>query len=123
MAPELFSGPLDSKPSIDIWSMGVVLYTMIYGTLPFSGKTESEIIDSICNKKLVFSADRLVSAEVKSLMTGLLQKDPEKRMKMLEIKYHKWFEIEYTCNIAQIYWKSLIKRTDYRDKKRKPRRK
>jgi [calcium/calmodulin-dependent protein kinase] kinase len=94
MAPELFSGPGDSRPSIDIWSMGVVLYTLYYGELPFNGKTENDIVNAITHKKLTLNPDRAMTNELKELMIGILQKDPEKRMKMAEIRFHKWFELE-----------------------------
>ena len=45
MAPEVFLARYDSK--IDIWSMGVVLYIILSGRVPFPGRTEPEIIASI----------------------------------------------------------------------------
>jgi len=95
MAPELFEGPCITSPSIDIWSMGIVLYAMIYGEIPFNGKTDEILIDAIMHQKLHFPADRIVSPEVKALLNLLLEKDKSKRIKMHEIGFHEWFNVEY----------------------------
>lgn len=94
MAPEIFQTTGESTPMIDIWSMGVLLYSMLYGDIPFNGKSESDIIKAICTAKLQFPTERVLSAEVKDLIGGMLQKDPQKRTKMQEIKYHKWFDLD-----------------------------
>ena len=52
MPPEVLMGNITRlEPSIDIWAMGIILYTMIAGALPFSGKSINEIIDKICTGK------------------------------------------------------------------------
>ena len=45
MAPEMGSGHYDTK--IDIWSLGVLLYQLVSGMLPFSGESISELNEKI----------------------------------------------------------------------------
>jgi len=45
IAPEVFLQKYDSK--IDVWSMGVVLYIMLSGKVPFPGRDEREIISNV----------------------------------------------------------------------------
>ena len=55
MAPECFDkAGAKSSPSIDVWAIGVMFYTMIYGTLPFMGKDEKELITKITSENVRF---------------------------------------------------------------------
>lgn len=55
MPPELFEqSKVISSPSQDVWAIGIMFYTMIYGTLPFRGKTDKELREKIKEAKLVF---------------------------------------------------------------------
>jgi serine/threonine protein kinase len=62
-----------------------MFYGMLYGTLPFFGDTEDEIIDKIINAPLKFIPKVPVSAEAKDIMKSMLNKDPSKRASILEI--------------------------------------
>jgi serine/threonine protein kinase len=75
-APEFFldESPF-SKDKLDSWSSGIVLYEMIAGHLPFSGNNVIELI-----KKQEMPEIEGISAELQSLLTGLLTKDPLQRL-------------------------------------------
>jgi len=48
MAPELFEGvAVASSPALDTWSLGLMWYSMLYGTLPFYSDNENELIEKI----------------------------------------------------------------------------
>ena len=51
MAPELFNDKLDYDQMCDVWSMGVIAYYMLSGTLPFIGKDENAL------KKKIMTCD------------------------------------------------------------------
>ncbi len=53
IAPEVFLQHYDQK--IDIWSMGVVLYIMLSGKVPFPGRTEPEIIQNVMKGEFHFN--------------------------------------------------------------------
>ncbi|ETN70787.1 kinase domain protein [Necator americanus] len=80
----------------DLWSLGVILFTMLSGQVPFHArsKTESatEIMQRIRKAEFSFEGDawRAVSAEAKQLINGLLTVDPKKRLSMQELSRHKW---------------------------------
>ncbi|VDM55126.1 unnamed protein product [Angiostrongylus costaricensis] len=80
----------------DLWSLGVILFTMLSGQVPFHArsKTESatEIMQRIRKAQFSFEGEawRAVSAEAKQLINGLLTVDPKKRLSMQELSQHVW---------------------------------
>lgn len=72
MPPETLKSQSETSPAIDVWAIGVMMYAMLYGHLPFWGETEEEFIDKIINAPLKFDADVPITAECKDLIKGLL---------------------------------------------------
>uniref|UniRef100_A0A8C2G006 Ribosomal protein S6 kinase n=1 Tax=Cyprinus carpio TaxID=7962 RepID=A0A8C2G006_CYPCA len=99
-APELFhSSGYDQ--ACDLWSLGVILYTMLSGQVPFQsekkGMTSSHAADIMHKiKEGDFSLDgeawRGVSEEAKDLVRGLLTVDPERRLKLSALKENGWLQ-------------------------------
>ena len=88
-APELISGKYYNGASIDIWSCGVILYTLLTGSLPFNEKATSKLYQKIKDCKYYIPEN--VSDPAKDLIYRMLQKDPLDRISIAEIKQHKWF--------------------------------
>ncbi|KAG8572715.1 hypothetical protein GDO81_012138, partial [Engystomops pustulosus] len=93
-APEIITGA-DFSISSDLWSLGCVLYEMFTGRPPFFSESFSELIEKIVNEDYTpptgqFSAKP--SPEFQSLLIGLLQKDPLKRMSWNELLSHSFWK-------------------------------
>lgn len=90
MAPEVipinFDGHYDSK--CDIWSLGVTLYYILTGDLPFLGFTRGQIFKKINNVE--FKMPKTFSKELKDLLHRMLTKDPKERISAAQIVQHKW---------------------------------
>ncbi|QHS73165.1 serine/threonine protein kinase TOS3 [Saccharomyces paradoxus] len=113
LAPELCSAERACfcPFAIDIWSLGVTLYCLLFGRLPFNANSGLELFDNIINKPLEFpSYDEMLNrgtsditveeySDAKDLLNELLQKDPDKRIKLAEIKAHP-FICHYGQNVA-----------------------
>lgn len=93
MAPEVLTGEnTNSDPSIDIFSLGCILYALVVGHLPFEGKKESEIIDNIINGNYSYPKKCKVSLECRDLIDSMLRTSQFKRIHMNSIFYHPWIE-------------------------------
>ena len=91
-SPEMLSGNPYSGISTDLWSAGIVLYSMLVGALPFDDQELHKLYEQIKLGK--FYIPSTLSLEAIDLLKRILQVDPNKRIKMKELKEHKWFNIE-----------------------------
>ena len=64
--------------NVDIWSAGVVLFAMLYGTVPFKANNMDELHKLIIKGKYSLKDD--ISIEARNLLRGLLEINPEKRL-------------------------------------------
>jgi hypothetical protein len=93
VAPEvLLRTPYNKE--VDIWSMGVILYYMLCGHLPFKGNKEVIIAEKIVNDDLEFDEEEweIRSKKVRELISSCLKKEPEERITIDEFLNHPWFK-------------------------------
>ena len=92
LPPEIASGEeYSSNPKIDIWALGIILYLMVQGCYPFEGKTTKDIIKSILRDKLEFNKKIKISAPLKTLIGGMLEKNYRFRIDDDADLFDKWF--------------------------------
>ncbi|ORX46441.1 kinase-like protein [Piromyces finnis] len=90
LPPEACSSdvPYMKGKAMDIWSLGVTLYALVHGYCPFEDADVINLYKKIENDPVVYSPT--ISEDLKDLLSKLLQKDPEKRITIQEIKRHPW---------------------------------
>jgi len=102
MAPEMISGSGHGK-SVDWWCLGILLFDMLTGNPPFQSKNRATLQNKILKEKI--KLPNYLTSEACSLINGLTQKDPKKRLGCgpagaQAIKNHQFFR--------QITWKKLM---------------
>lgn len=92
MAPEIINKQ-DYDIKSDLWSVGVILYEMVYGYVPFNVSTFLELIKRINNKEIEYTNKKIkISDDCLELMKSLLTKEPPKRISWEDFFNHKWFK-------------------------------
>ena len=89
-APEMIRGD-GYNESVDIWGIGVVMFTLLTGTYPFEAKEKNSIFRRITERTIHYSKYNLERNEVK-LLRKLLEKDPQKRIEIEEILDQPFFQ-------------------------------
>ncbi|XP_019850913.1 PREDICTED: calcium/calmodulin-dependent protein kinase kinase 1-like [Amphimedon queenslandica] len=92
-APETLDGvrSVFGGRALDVWAAGVTLYCLVYGRVPFVGRSIPELHEKIISQEIKFPDDITVSEELKDLLIRLLNKEPSGRITIPEIRKHKWF--------------------------------
>lgn len=92
-APELFQGKKYDGPEVDVWSLGVILYTLVSGSLPFDGQNLKELRERVLRGK--YRIPFYMSTDCEALLKKFLVLNPEKRASLEVIMADKWMNTGY----------------------------
>ncbi|XP_049526402.1 MAP/microtubule affinity-regulating kinase 3 isoform X9 [Dermacentor silvarum] len=112
-APELFQGKKYDGPEVDVWSLGVILYTLVSGSLPFDGANLKELRERVLRGK--YRIPFYMSTDCENLLKKFLVLNPAKRATLEVIMKDKWMNIGYEDDELKPY---LEPETDLGDSKR-----
>ncbi|KAJ1549262.1 hypothetical protein HK405_006925 [Cladochytrium tenue] len=87
-SPEMISGVKYVGPEVDIWSLGVILFALLTGFLPFRDSVAAELCRKIVAAE--FELPPFVSEDAADLIRSILKSDRFKRATMEQIRQHRW---------------------------------
>ncbi|XP_068874461.1 MAP/microtubule affinity-regulating kinase 3 isoform X9 [Aphelocoma coerulescens] len=87
-APELFQGKKYDGPEVDVWSLGVILYTLVSGSLPFDGQNLKELRERVLRGK--YRIPFYMSTDCENLLKRFLVLNPTKRGTLEQIMKDRW---------------------------------
>ena len=91
--PEMHNGERYNPILSDVWSSGVLLYSMVCGFLPFNEEDEYVNIKNIIQGNYEFPEDEGLSSEVIDLIRHLLDINTSTRYNLEQIRQHPWFNL------------------------------
>lgn len=93
-APEILLAERYVGPPVDVWSMGVILYALLCGHLPWSGDTQAEISHN--SVRGIYEEPEALSRTVRDLIRKMLNPSPTERITIDDIRRHAWINETYT---------------------------
>ncbi|XP_025783247.1 tribbles homolog 2 [Puma concolor] len=97
VSPEILntSGSYSGKAA-DVWSLGVMLYTMLVGRYPFHDIEPSSLFSKI--RRGQFNIPETLSPKAKCLIRSILRREPSERLTSQEILDHPWFSTDFSVS-------------------------
>ena len=93
MSPEIVSFQPHGK-SADLWSFGIIIYLLLFGTVPYRDVTKAKIFSKIQHEDYVLPTEPVtISQEAKDFVRSLLQKNPTNRLTVTQAINHPWFQL------------------------------
>ncbi|XP_010792701.1 MAP/microtubule affinity-regulating kinase 3-like [Notothenia coriiceps] len=112
-APELFQGKKYDGPEVDVWSLGVILYTLVSGSLPFDGQNLKELRERVLRGK--YRIPFYMSTDCENLLKRFLVLNPTKRGTLEQIMKDRWINAGFEEDELKPYTEP---ETDITDQKR-----
>ncbi|MEQ2239124.1 Map microtubule affinity-regulating kinase [Ilyodon furcidens] len=112
-APELFQGKKYDGPEVDVWSLGVILYTLVSGSLPFDGQNLKELRERVLRGK--YRIPFYMSTDCENLLKKFLILNPSKRGSLEQIMRDRWMNVGCEEDELKPY---IEPQPDYKDPKR-----
>ncbi|XP_061890395.1 MAP/microtubule affinity-regulating kinase 3-like isoform X10 [Entelurus aequoreus] len=109
-APELFQGKKYDGPEVDVWSLGVILYTLVSGSLPFDGQNLKELRERVLRGK--YRIPFYMSTDCENLLKRFLVLNPAKRGTLEQIMKDRWINAGFEEDELKPYVEPELDITD-----------
>ncbi|KAM4524275.1 serine/threonine-protein kinase BRSK2 isoform 2-T3 [Odontesthes bonariensis] len=87
--PEVIRGEKYDGRRADVWSCGVILFALLVGALPFDHDNLRQLLEKV--KSGMFHMPHFIPPDCQSLLKGMIEVNPEKRLTLEAIQKHPWY--------------------------------
>ncbi|XP_012628208.1 NUAK family SNF1-like kinase 1 isoform X1 [Microcebus murinus] len=96
-SPEIVNGRPYRGPEVDSWALGVLLYTLVYGTMPFDGFDHKNLIRQISSGEY---REPTQPSDARGLIRWMLMVNPDRRATVEDIANHWWVNWGYKSSVC-----------------------
>uniref|UniRef100_A0A8C5PS94 non-specific serine/threonine protein kinase n=1 Tax=Leptobrachium leishanense TaxID=445787 RepID=A0A8C5PS94_9ANUR len=96
-SPEIVNGRPYRGPEVDSWALGVLLYTLVYGTMPFDGFDHKNLIRQISSGEY---REPTQPSDARGLIRWMLMVNPDRRATIEDIANHWWVNWSYKSSVC-----------------------
>ncbi|CAD6194816.1 unnamed protein product [Caenorhabditis auriculariae] len=97
-SPEIINGTPYKGPEVDCWSLGILLYTLVYGSMPFDGRDFNRMVRQI-KRGAYYEPETPSTASM--LIRNMLRVNPDRRANIFDIASHWWLNLEENMPVIQ----------------------
>ncbi|XP_055975068.1 NUAK family SNF1-like kinase 2 [Sorex fumeus] len=97
-SPEIINGKPYMGPEVDSWSLGVLLYILVHGTMPFDGQDHKTLVKQISNGAY---REPPKPSDACGLIRWLLMVNPSRRATLEDVVSHWWVNWGYATRIGE----------------------
>ncbi|XP_049287213.1 calcium/calmodulin-dependent protein kinase kinase 1 isoform X3 [Anopheles funestus] len=83
----------------DIWALGATLFSLVHGNVPFIATSVPGVYEKIKNDPLEYPENSSIGEDLRDLISRMLDKDPQQRITLPQIKEHTWLTRHGTVRI------------------------
>lgn len=99
-SPELLAGSAYNGPLADVWSAGVILYTLLVGKLPFEDDNLTQLYKKI--QSGIYVMPSWLSRDARSMISSMLQVNPKNRSNIQQLLKHPWINAYRSSEFVEV---------------------
>lgn len=106
LAPEILEGIEGHSFEVDVWALGIMIFTLLVGKPPYEGENVQSTYKRIAKNNYAFPSDCIISPMAKDLIQKILVPNPVLRYSLEEVMKHPWMKSE--CAIPETLPESTL---------------
>lgn len=117
LAPEVIKAQGEIGFKTDVWGLGILLYALAFGYVPFEGNDIQDLYRAILVGKFSFPSRHSCSQDLIDLISGMIIVDVRKRFSIKDVMQHKWMSKQIKIHQAELSDRKILDKKTERNRK------